>query len=148
MAEAQTRTRRSPRRPAAVNRRPEEGQETTLHDDIIDLFALKAKAAEAEANLKKAKAKVLDRMKASGETEVIVPRQGNRPGVKAVITAKTTNVIDPGKFLKAVGTEHFLECVSVAMGKAKDHLGQNRIDEITTSSKGADYVEVRALPKK
>ena len=51
MAEAQTRTRRSPRRPAAVNRRPEEGQETTLHDDIIDLFALKAKAAECAKRL-------------------------------------------------------------------------------------------------
>lgn len=142
--EARTRTRR-PRRIAE----PESARElrTTLEQDVEEVFHLKSISADAEKAYDKARAALLVRMKEENRKEVTVPARGNRPGIVARIAAKTVNVISPALFAKLVTRDQFLQCVTVGVTAAKAFVSDTALKGVTAETKGAEYAEVKPIPK-
>lgn len=109
------------------------------------VYALKVAADEAKAAYEKERKTLLADMTTAKRTEVELPADGNRPAVKAKIMEKSTSSIDVAAFQKLVTTEEFIEAASVTHKAASKFLGTAALDKITTTSKSAPSLDIRAL---
>jgi hypothetical protein len=120
----------------------------SLDAKLTRTYALKVASDEAKAAFDAAKSDLQEALEDAHKTEHTIGASGDRPSVKAKLATRTSQTIDVQMFADAVSPEEFTASASVGLAAAKRVLGEAQIEEISTKTVSAAFLELRALGSK
>lgn len=127
---------------------PEAPPPMAIEDQLLDVWRLKVAADNAASDYEKARKELHTRMIAENRVSVLAEGLRDRPTVEAKEMSKVMTTIDPAGFRKLVTAEQFVQCVKVGIGDAKKFATETALKAISTETRSAPYLEIRAKGKR
>lgn len=126
---------------------PEQIIQANLHDIANRLYAAKIAADQAAADYEALRKEGLAAMVAHKHKEFTIPADGDRPAFQIKVATRANNAIDPAGLRKMLDEAEFMQCISIKATEAKRFVGEARLENITTTTQSAAFLDCRVKGK-